>query len=133
MRFLAQESIQNTVVLTGDIHSSWAANLKADFTDARSPIVGAEFVCTSVTSVFGDGNHPLVLATLPSNPHIRFFDGLHRGYALCSATPGNWITTYRAVQRASDPVFTVPSADLPLVDLASFGLTAGTPGLVKLS
>ena len=83
--------------------------------------------------MFGDGNQPLVLATLPSNPHIRFFDGLHRGYVLCHVTPASWVSTYRAVQRTGDPVLTVPSADLPLFDLATFGLTAGTPGLTKLS
>jgi len=133
MRFLAEEQIPNTVVLTGDIHSSWAADLKSNFADLNSPVVGAELVCSSVASVFGDSNHFLVQATLPSNSHIKLFDGLHRGYVLCSATPRDWKATFRAVQRVADPVLTVPSADIALFDLASFGLTAGTPGLVKLA
>lgn len=131
MQFLRDYDIQNTVVLTGDIHSSWAADLRADFTDAASPIVGAEFVCTSITSVFGDGNQPLVQATIPSNPHIRYFDGLHRGYVLCDLTPGQWRADFRAVNRVADPVFTVPSADIPLFTRASFLLTAGAPGLTQ--
>ncbi|MGE0337677.1 MAG: alkaline phosphatase, partial [Gammaproteobacteria bacterium] len=131
-RFLHDARIRNPVVLTGDIHSSWAAELKTDFADSQAPVVGAEFVCSSISSVFGDGNHGLVQATLPSNPHIRHFDGLHRGYALCTVTPDQWRTDFRAVTRVADPVFTVPSADLALFDLASFGLVAGQPGLNRL-
>jgi alkaline phosphatase D len=133
MAFLSARRIENTVVLTGDIHSSWAADLKADFGRPDSPIVGAEFVCSSITSTFGDGNDPLVRATLPSNPHIKFFDGLHRGYVLCTVTPDHWRSDFRAVTRSSSPVFTVPSADLPLFNLASFGLTRGRPGLERLA
>jgi alkaline phosphatase D len=129
---LAGKKLSNTVVLTGDIHSSWAADLKADFTDANSPIVGAEFVCSGVTSVFGDAFVPLVAATLPANPHIHFFDGLFRGYARCTVTPGSWRTDFRAVSRVPSAVFTVPSADIPLFDLASFRLAAGQPGLKRI-
>ena len=132
MAFLAQGRVSNPVVLTGDIHSSWAADLKSDFTDASSPIVGAEFVCTGLTSSFGDANVQLTMATLPSNPHIRFFDGLFRGYALCSVTPESWRTDFRAVARIPHPTFTVPTPDAPLFDLASFRLVAGTPGLTRI-
>ncbi|MEQ8233228.1 MAG: alkaline phosphatase D family protein [Gammaproteobacteria bacterium] len=132
MRFLDDARIANPVVLTGDIHSAWAAELKRDFALADSPTVGAEFVCSSIASTFGDANVPLVQATLPSNPHIRFFDGLHRGYAVCEVTPDQWRTTFRAVQRIADPVFNVPSPELPLFDLAAFGLIAGQPGLNRL-
>jgi alkaline phosphatase D len=119
-------------VLTGDIHSSWAADLKADFTDSGSAIVGAEFVCSGVTSFFGDTFVPLVNATLPSNPHIHFFDGLFRGYARCTVTPDDWQTDFRAVSRVPSTVFTVPSADIPVFDLASFHLVAGQPGLKRI-
>jgi alkaline phosphatase D len=134
MRFLGTNEIQNAIVLTGDIHSSWAADLKMDFTDGGSPIVGAEFVCSSITSTFGDGNVPLVRFTLPSNPHIKFFDGLHRGYALCTVTPDQWRTDFRAVTRPAVPssVFTVPSADLPVFTLGSYAVNSGEPGVKKL-
>jgi len=132
MRFLRDERIANPVVLTGDIHSFWASNLKADFEDAGSEIVGAEFVCSGITSSFGDDNDPLVRATLGANPHIEFFDGLHRGYALCEVNPSHWVTTFRAVNRVADPVFTVPSADIASFDLAAYSLNSGQPGLNKV-
>ena len=36
-RLRARRGIDNVVVLTGDIHSSWVADLRADFDDPRSP------------------------------------------------------------------------------------------------
>jgi alkaline phosphatase D len=133
MAFLADRQIANPVVLTGDIHSSWAAELKSDFTDPSSPVTGAELVCSGVTSRFGDANVPLVRATLPSNPHIRFFDGRHRGYVRCTVTPESWRADFRAVLRVPSLAFTVPSPYLPLFNLASFRLMAGQPGLTRIA
>jgi alkaline phosphatase D len=132
MQFLARHRVPNAVVLTGDIHSSWAADLKANFGDRNSPVVGSEFVCSSITSTFGDGNDPLVKFTLPSNPHIKHFDGLHRGYTLCTVTPSRWQTDFRAVGRVASPHFTVPSADVPVTTLRSFAINVGQPGLVPV-
>jgi alkaline phosphatase D len=132
MAFLASNGIQNAVVLSGDIHSAWAANLHADPADVRSQIVGAEFVCSSVTSTFGDSNAAAVPATLASNPHIRFFNGLFRGYVRCTVTPGLWRADYRAITRIAHPIFTVPSPDAPVFNLASFTLSAGQSGLTQV-
>lgn len=129
MQFLDTAGISNPIVLTGDIHSSWAADLKADFDDPASAGVGAEFVCSGLTSSFGDDNHAAVLATLPANPHIRYFDGLHRGYAICEANPSHWVTTFRAVDRVADPIFTVPARDIAVRDLSAWSLNNGQPGL----
>jgi alkaline phosphatase D len=133
MAFLADNQIANPVVLTGDIHSSWAAELKADFTDPSSPVTGAEFVCSGVTSRFGDAGVPFVRATLPSNPHIRFFDGLHRGYVKCTVTPESWRADFRAVVRVPSRAFTVPSPNVPLFNLASFRVMAGQPGVTRIA
>ena len=38
------------VVLTGDWHANWLCDLKTDFNDPDSPVVGTEFVGTSITS-----------------------------------------------------------------------------------
>jgi alkaline phosphatase D len=70
--------------------------------------------------------------TLPGNPHIKYFEGYQRGYCLCELTPDLWRTDYRGVERVVDPVFTVPSPDLPTSTLASFGVHAGVPGIVPL-
>ena len=121
--FLAEAEIRNTVVLTGDIHSSWASDLKQNFDDPASPTIGAEFVCSSISSSFGDDNVPLVLATLPSNPHIKYFDGLRRGYSLCEVTGDRWRTDVRAVADVLDP-------DSAVTTQASFVVENGVPGVV---
>ena len=88
----------NNIILTGDIHSSWAGELKADFNNLGSQTVGAEFVCAGISSTFGgDDNDTAVRATLPFNQHIRYFNGLQRGYALHSVTNSEWRTDFRLV------------------------------------
>jgi alkaline phosphatase D len=122
--FLARERVANPIVLTGDIHSAWVADLKQDFLNPASPTVASEFVCTSISSDFPAAFVSLVEANLgPSsrNPHIRFFEGRHRGYTLCEVTPERWRADFRIVETLSDPGSTVHTAAAWVVD-------AGTPG-----
>jgi len=130
MQFLATSNTSNPIVLTGDIHSSWASDLKLDFNNPDSQTVGAEFVCTGISSTFGDENVPLVQATLPSNPHIKYFDGSHRGYVICDVTPAIWRTDFMAVQRPNiaDPVLNVPNPNSAVFRDESFYVHAGIPG-----
>ncbi len=94
----------DAVVLTGDIHSSWAMDIPADRTPGYVS-AGVEFVCPSVTS---DGFYELVRASLPTgtptaavlaatqgvagavagtNPWIKYLDGVGHGYTLIDVTP----------------------------------------------
>ena len=52
--YVKQRRIANVVVLTGDVHANYAAELKADFDDPTSDTIGTELVGTSITSG-GDG------------------------------------------------------------------------------
>ena len=123
----------NPIVLTGDIHSAWGANLLKDFGDpANSDVLAAEFVCTSITSTFaGIDPRPtdaIVRAGIPENPHIRYFDGRFRGYSLCDVNAKRWRTEFRAVgaperllspdpltlvPQPGDTVFTAAVAEMP--------------------
>lgn len=87
----------DAVVLTGDIHSTWAIDLPAS--------AGVEFVTPSVTSngfyeiVRGQlppGTPPeavvattrgLVTALTTTNPGIKYLDGIAHGYTLIDVTP----------------------------------------------
>ena len=98
---LARLRPSNPVVLTGDIHSSWGANLLDDFAEPGSDILAAEFVTSSITSSFGDRdprpNDAIVRDTVvKANPHIEFYNGLYRGYCLCEVDRQRWRSTYRA-------------------------------------
>ena len=54
MKFLAERKPSNPIVITGDIHSNWVSDLKVDWKDEKSPVVGTEFTGTSISSG-GDG------------------------------------------------------------------------------
>jgi alkaline phosphatase D len=119
------EKIANLIVLTGDIHSSWVAELKADFTNPLSPIVGTEFVGTSISSNFPPEFIPIIEGALldPANAHVKFFDGAFRGYVRCSVTPERWRSDYRVVDTVLLPTATVRT-------LKSFIIKHGHAGLL---
>lgn len=98
--------VGNVVVLTGDIHSSWAADLTQDpnnpdiASGGYNPATGegsraVEFVGTSVTSPGVNDPQGSTAAFLRSqNPHFKYIDLMRRGYMLIDATPqrvvGEW-------------------------------------------
>jgi alkaline phosphatase D len=123
--FLHHRRPSNPVVLSGDIHSSWADDLKADFDDPGSATVGSELVGTSISSSFSPAFIPPILAALPENPHIKFFDGAHRGYVRCDVSRSTWRADFRGAS-------SVTEADAPVSTLASFEIENGTPGLVAV-
>jgi alkaline phosphatase D len=119
--FIAERRIANPIVITGDVHNNWAADLKADFNDPNSPTVGTEFVGTSITSG-GDGadTNPRAQGIIAQNPHLKFFNG-QRGYIRCVLTPESFRADYRVlpfVSRRGAPIHT----------RASFEVADGQPG-----
>jgi alkaline phosphatase D len=121
LKFFAESKVRNPVVITGDIHANWVNDLQVDASRPRSPIVGTEFVGTSISSG-GDGaeklkNHDDVLA---ENPFVKFYN-YERGYVACELTPQNWTTHYRTV-----PYVTRPGA--PVVTRSSWVVEDGRPG-----
>ena len=74
---LVDSPVRNAVVLTGDVHSHWAAEVRANPHDPTSPVVATELVTTSISSG-GDGSDTRaeIEALLPENPHIQYFSNL---------------------------------------------------------
>jgi alkaline phosphatase D len=110
------------VVLTGDVHVNYAAELKQDFDDPASPTMGVEFVGTSITSG-GNGSDTTTggETVLRENPHFKFFNA-QRGYVRSTVTEREWRADYRVL-----PYVTTPGA--PVSTRASFVTEAGRPGL----
>ncbi|MCU1808455.1 alkaline phosphatase [Cytobacillus firmus] len=124
--FAASNNIENLIVLTGDVHASWASNILTDYDDPNAKLIGAEFVGTSITS---GGNGSDVRAdtekTLAENPHIKFFNN-YRGYVRCRVTPEQWRADYRVL-----PFVTEPGADIST--RASFVFEKDQAGLKQVS
>jgi len=118
--------VPNPVVLTGDVHRHWAADLRQDYFNHSAPIVGSELVTTSVTST-SDGATPPTAAWLANNPHIKYCQG-QRGYVRVTATPAQMKADYITVSNALEP----DPAKVTLKQDVSFAVQAGRRGLQKV-
>jgi len=110
-----QAPVNNVVVLTGDIHSSWAADLTQDpnnpdvSTGGYDPVTGegsraVEFVGTSVSSPGVDDPTGAVANSLkPANPHFKYINLYRRGYMLIDATPARVVGEWWHVDTVASP------------------------------
>lgn len=103
VKFLSQRRISNPVVLTGDIHSNWANELRVDDRRTEDSVVASEFVATSLSSGGNGIDRPANLdALLASNACIKFHNA-QRGYILCDVTPKQWKSDYIVVDDVLKP------------------------------
>ena len=122
--FLQQAQPANPVVLTGDIHSSWVNDIKADFGNPSSATIASEFVAPAISSDFPAPFIPLVQASNAAfNPWVKFFDGAFKGYLRCDVSPERWVTDIRVVP-------TIATRVAPVTTLRSFAVVNGQPGAV---
>lgn len=120
---IAQHAANRTVVLTGDIHSSWVNELWQSFNRFESPVVAAEFVATSISSG-GDGadaSGGVTAETRAENPHMKWHSA-RRGYLRCDVSATEWRTTFRTV-----PFVTRPGA--PVESASTWVVEHGRPGV----
>ena len=125
LQSVAERAPNRTVVLTGDIHMSWASELRSDFSRPDRPTIGAELVGTSISSG-GDGTAQpgwVSPAALAEAPHLRWHDA-RRGYVRCTVAPDAWTADYRVVPFVSRPGASVETA-------SSWRLVNGRPGLER--
>jgi alkaline phosphatase D len=120
--FLAERRPSGPLVIGGDVHASWVADLKRDFADETSPTVATEFCGTSITSQ--SARQDVFDALLPENPHIRFVDSTYRGYTRMRLTSERCVADIRVVD-------TVAWRAAPVRTLASFAVENGKPGAQK--
>lgn len=123
--FLGNQRPPNPVVVTGDVHESWVADLLADFSNPGSATVGTEFVTTSISSN-GDGRDMTKKGRrmLEANAHLKYYNK-RRGYMRCEVTPGNWRSDFRIVDYVSRRGAEISTG-------ASFVVEDGRPGAIKL-
>lgn len=106
-----QNNIQNMVVLTGDIHTSWANDLAlANYdTSNRQNSAGVEFVCSSITS--SNELPPLVSAPLILSlaKHVRHVDLTQHGYNILDLTAQRAQNDFVYVNTITTKTFTAAS------------------------
>ncbi|MEV6060533.1 alkaline phosphatase D family protein [Nocardia asteroides] len=127
-RAIADNAVADVVFLTGDIHTSWAADLPLDAANyPGGPTVGAEFVVPSVTSAsVGDllktpprtTSVPAEEAIKAANHHLRYVELDSHGFGVLEVTPAQTQMDWFYVADVIDPASGVRHA-------TSFAVPAG--------
>ncbi|MET4921774.1 alkaline phosphatase D family protein [Streptomyces sp. PSRA5] len=114
--------LDNLMVLTGDVHVGYGFDLKADFDDPKSRVVGTEIATTSVSSGMDGAEKPSNWSNLTSaNPHMKYYDG-RRGYTTFTLARDRATVTFNTLTAVTKPGSALTRA-------ASFVTEAGNPGL----
>lgn len=109
LRYISSNNIDNTVVLTGDIHTSWANDLPhpdSTYNNNGHGSAAVELVCTSVTSgSFLPTSLNPIAGLIPSLvPHVKYVNLVNRGYLLFDVTEpkvqGDWVYVNTITSRA---------------------------------
>ncbi|MEX5709851.1 alkaline phosphatase D family protein [Parafrankia sp. FMc6] len=108
----------STVVLTGDVHQHWAADIMDDYA-TQNKVIGTELVSTSITSGGDGAGAGTGLSSL--NPHVKF-NWNRRGYVRTVTTPTQMTVDFRALNQV-----TVRGSVATTVQ--SYVIEAGNPGL----
>jgi alkaline phosphatase D len=91
---IVDQQLRNVVVLTGDVHSAWGYDVPQNPWDGYDPETGrgalaVEIITPAVTSPSGfatEGGAERMEATRRARPHLRYLDGLRRGYVVLDVT-----------------------------------------------
>jgi alkaline phosphatase D len=120
LREVASRRVPGLVVLGGDTHTHFVADVHAEPGNPHSPVLGAEFCGTSIAS---RGRPQARLdAVRADNPHLKFADARYRGNVLFRLDGRTLQADLRAVNDVRDP-------QSPVRSLARFAVEAGRPGV----
>ncbi|WP_068399562.1 alkaline phosphatase D family protein [Kribbia dieselivorans] len=109
------------VFLVGDMHWTIVQDLLLEVPNADSPVIGSQFMVTSITST-GDGpGNPATKAGWLKNPWIKYVDG-YRGYISLRYT-------HAGVDAAQHNVDFITRPDAPGWVAQRFHIEAGRPGV----
>lgn len=116
---VAERQVPGVVVLGGDVHAHYVADLKVNYDDAKSPVVASEFCGTSISSL-GLPQARVDLAR-SLNPHLHVAQSDRRGYVRFALTPTELRADLRVLDDARLP-------DSPIGSAGRFVVAAGRPG-----
>lgn len=119
LQAMVERRAANPVVLGGDVHAHYVADLKTDFDDAKAPIVASEFCGTSISSLGMPQDR--IDAARRFNPHVHYGRADQRGYIGFALDERRLQARLMAVREPNDPASVVEVA-------ARFTVEAGRPG-----
>lgn len=124
MSDIARHRPANPLVISGDVHSFFASELRSDFyrpASPANPVLATEFCGTSVTS----NSRPQARTEqyLAMNPHIAYGRSDRRGFAVMDLTPEHATVLFQGLDD-------VGSASSAMATLARFRVEDGRPGVL---
>ena len=117
----------NPLILSGDVHTFYATDLRPDFNRAASganPVIATEFCGTSVTSSSRPQSRTLEYVDM--NPHVKYGRSDKRGFMLLDVTPNATSTLFLGLDNVRD-------ARSGAATLATFSVANGRPGARRTS
>ena len=117
---LGWRKARDTVVLSGDVHCNYLADLKRRVDDPPDAIVATEVCGTSIAS--SGFAQERIAAALPLNPHIRYARSDERGYVALKVGAARVDVALRVVSDVLDPNASIRTAGRYVVE-------AGRPGI----
>jgi alkaline phosphatase D len=123
---IAERAAGRTVVLTGDIHSSYVQDVHRGFDRPDRPVIATEFVGPSISSEGdgGDRSDYFTVADEANRREVRWHQH-RRGYVSCTVTPTEWRADYQVVEYVSKP-------DAPKITASSWRCEHGRAGVSRL-
>lgn len=118
---IRKQKTKNPVLLGGDMHCTYAADLHLDPEDPRSEVVAAEICGTSLTSDGSTEEQSRKVAA--DNPQLAFVDGWHRGYLTFDLTHERCAISLRSAETSRK--------DGAVKTEASFLVEDGRPGVTR--
>ena len=115
----AERKTPGMVVLSGDVHSNYVADLKLDFDNDKSAVIATEFCGTSISSL--SLAQERIDAARGFNPHVRYGRGDQRGYM-------QFTLDAKQMQVALRVVDDVMKIDSGITTAARFAVDAAQPG-----
>jgi alkaline phosphatase D len=120
---LVKHRTANPIVISGDVHTFFAADLLGDFYRPRgtgNPVIATEFCGTSVTSP----SRPQARTAeyVAQNPHLKYGRSDKRGYVMMEVTPKRTTASFESVDD-------VTRADSGMTTVARFDIIDGVPGI----
>ncbi len=131
LKHLYEAKPRNPIVITGDMHSSWVANLKYhptypndSFRRSDSTIVGTEFTGPGISSYLSQGWKDTYNNALSDNPHVKYLNTRSGGYVRCHVTSSSWHSDFLLADSLNDP-------RSPVRPVASFVVEDSKPGVIS--
>ncbi len=121
-KHLLESKVPNPIVITGDIHAAWVADLKYHPDDPNNSFkrtdaitVGTEFLGTSISSGLSQGWIETYRNALGANPHVKYFDSRQGGYVRCDLDSDRFRADFLLANSLGDrlsPVRTIASFEV---------------------